>query len=71
MIGIALAMLSAAVTAVAIILVGRNSKETNTVAVSLIISLTGLIVILPFAAVLTDFSTVNIEAYCYSQEEAY
>jgi len=61
MIGIALAMLSATVSAVAIISVGRNSKETNTVAVSLIIALTGLIVILPFAALLTDFSTVNIE----------
>jgi drug/metabolite transporter (DMT)-like permease len=60
MIGIALAFLSAAVSGVAIVLVGRHSRETNALNVSMLISFAGLIAILPFAAVLTDFSTVNL-----------
>ena len=61
MIGVTLALLSAAVSSVAIVLVGRHSKESNSLNVSMLISFTGLIVILPFAVAFTDFSTVNLE----------
>ena len=60
MIGIALALLSATVSGVAVVSVGRHSKEANALNVSMLISLTGLVVILPLAAVLTDFSTANL-----------
>jgi len=60
MIGIALALLSATVSGVAVVSVGRHSKEANALNVSILISLTGLVVILPLAAVLTDFSTANL-----------
>jgi drug/metabolite transporter, DME family len=60
MIGIPFALLSAAVSGVAIVLVGRNSKATDALNVSMLISFTGLLVILPFAALLTDFSTVSL-----------
>lgn len=62
MIGIILALLSAAVSGAAVVLVGRHSKETNAINVSMAISFTGLIVVWPFAAVFTDFSTTNLES---------
>jgi drug/metabolite transporter, DME family len=61
MIGITLALLSAAVSGVAIVLVGRHSKETNALNVSMLISFTGLMVVLPFAVMFTDFSAINHE----------
>jgi drug/metabolite transporter, DME family len=60
MIGVALAVLSAATSAVSVILVRRHSKESNTFNISLIISLIGLIVLWPMALGLTDFSGVNM-----------
>lgn len=61
MIGIVLALLSAAVSGLAVVLVGKHSKASNAFNVSLLISLIGLVVIWPFAAVFTDFAGINIE----------
>ena len=60
MIGVALAILSAATSAVSVILVRRHSKESNAFNISLIISLIGLIILWPMALGLTDFSGVNM-----------
>jgi drug/metabolite transporter (DMT)-like permease len=60
MIGIALAILSAATSALSVILVRRHSRNSSTFNISLIISLVGLILLWPLALILTDFSEVNL-----------
>ena len=60
MIGIALAILSAATSALSVILVRRHSRNSSTFNISLIISLVGLILLWPLALILTDFSVVNL-----------
>ena len=60
MIGIALALLSAATSALSVILVRRHSRNSSTFNISLIISLVGLILLWPLALTLTDFSEVNL-----------
>ncbi len=60
MIGAILALLSAATSALSVILVRRHSKNSNTFNISLIISLIGLICLWPMALALTDFSGVNL-----------
>jgi len=62
MIGVALAVLSAVMSAVSVILVRRHSKESNTFNISLIISLIGLGILWPLALVLTDFAGANMYA---------
>ena len=62
MIGVALAVLSAVMSAFSVILVRRHSKESNTFNISLIISLIGLSILWPLALVLTDFSGANMYA---------
>jgi drug/metabolite transporter, DME family len=59
MIGIALAILSAATSALSVVLVRRHSKSSNTFNISLIISLIGLLLLWPMALFLTDFSAIN------------
>ena len=61
MIGIVLALFSAAVSGLAVVLVGRHSRESNAFNVSLLISFIGLVIIWPLAAVLTDFAEANLE----------
>ena len=61
MIGIVLALLSAAVSGLAVVLVGRHSKKSNAFNVSLLISFVGLVIIWPLATVLTDFTEANLE----------
>jgi DME family drug/metabolite transporter len=60
MIGIALAILSAATSALSVVLVRRHSENSNTFNISLIISLVGLLLLWPLALSLTDFSAVNV-----------
>jgi len=62
MLGITLALLSGATSGIAVVLVGRHSQESNAFNVSLLISFVGLVVIWPFAAMLTDFKGVNLAA---------
>jgi DME family drug/metabolite transporter len=61
MIGAIVALLSATVSGVAIISVGRHSNETDALNVSMLISFVGLLVILPFAALITDFSILSLQ----------
>jgi drug/metabolite transporter, DME family len=61
MIGIVLALLSAAASGLSVVLVGRHSRESNAFNVSLLISFVGLVIIWPLAAAFTDFTEVNLE----------
>ena len=60
MIGLALAILSAATSALSVILVRRHSEGSSTFNIGLAISLVGLLLLWPLALFLTDFSAVNI-----------
>jgi drug/metabolite transporter, DME family len=62
MIGVFLAILSAATSAISVVLVRKHSDLSNTFNISLIISLVGLVVLWPLALVSTDFSVVNVLA---------
>jgi DME family drug/metabolite transporter len=62
MLGIGLAILSAILSALAVVLVAGRAKESNVLNISTIVTITSLVVMLPFAVMLTDFSTVSIEA---------
>jgi len=60
MIGIALAILSAATSALSVVLVRKYSNQSNTFNISLAISLVGMLILWPIALILTDFSGINI-----------
>ncbi len=60
MIGIALALVSAVTSALAIVLVRRHSTQSTPFNISLIISLVGMVALWPLALLLTDFSAANI-----------
>jgi drug/metabolite transporter, DME family len=60
MIGIFLAILSAATSAISVVLVRKHSNQSNTFNISLVISLVGLVMLWPLALVSTDFSAVNL-----------
>jgi DME family drug/metabolite transporter len=60
MIGTALAILSAATSALSIVLVRKYSSQSSTFNISLSISWVGMLILWPFALVLTDFATANI-----------
>jgi drug/metabolite transporter, DME family len=62
MLGIVLAIISAVLSAISVILVARNTKKTNPLNISIIVTITSLVVVLPLAVLLTDFSAVSIEA---------
>lgn len=61
MLGITLALLSAAASGFSVVIVGRHSKKSNPFNVSVLISAVGLVIIWPLAIVLTDFGTANLE----------
>ncbi|MCW3994848.1 MAG: DMT family transporter [Candidatus Bathyarchaeota archaeon] len=60
MIGIALALLSAATSAISVVLVRRHSAQSSTLNISLIISTVGLLLLWPIALFLTDFTELNL-----------
>lgn len=60
MIGVALAILSAAISALSVVLVRKVSNQSNTFNISLAISWVGMLVLWPLALILTDFSSANI-----------
>jgi drug/metabolite transporter (DMT)-like permease len=62
MLGIAAALASAAVSALAVVAVGKNSKKSNAVNVSLVISVIGLVILWPLALLLTNFAAANVES---------
>jgi drug/metabolite transporter, DME family len=59
-IGVALAILSAVTSAISVVLVRKVSNQSSTFNISLAISLVGMLVLWPFALILTDFSVINI-----------
>ena len=61
MLGITLALLSAAASGFSVVIVGRHSKKSNPFNVSVLISAVGLIILWPLAFALTDFATTNLE----------
>ncbi len=62
-IGVALAILSAAISALSVVLVRKVSNQSNTFNISLAISWVGMLVLWPLALILTDFSSANISKY--------
>ena len=62
MLGSGLAILSAILSALAVVLIARRTKNSNPLNISIIITFTSLIVMLPLSVVLTDFSGINAEA---------
>ena len=60
MIGVALAILSAATSAFSVVLVRKYSNQSSTFNISLAVSWVGMIVLWPLALLLTDFSAANI-----------
>src|SRR4030065_2122843 len=59
MIGIALAILSAAASGFSVVIVGKHSKKTTPLNISLMISFVGLAILWPLAFILTDFTAVS------------
>jgi drug/metabolite transporter (DMT)-like permease len=60
MLGIALALLSAAVSGLSVVLVGKHNKKSNVLNISIVITAVGLIVLLPLAVIANEFSMVNL-----------
>lgn len=60
LLGVALAILSAATSAFSVVLVRKYSDSSSTFNISLAISLVGTLMLWPFALSITDFSAVNI-----------
>jgi drug/metabolite transporter (DMT)-like permease len=59
-IGVVLAILSAATSALSVVLVRKVSNQSNAFNISLAISWVGMLVLWPLALILTDFSAANI-----------
>jgi drug/metabolite transporter (DMT)-like permease len=60
MIAIALAILSAATSALSVVLVRKHSARSSAFNISLAISWVGMLILWPLALVLTDFAAINI-----------
>jgi drug/metabolite transporter (DMT)-like permease len=60
MIGIALAILSAATSALSVVLVRKHSAQSSAFNISLAISWVGMLILWPLALGLTDFAAINI-----------
>ena len=63
MLGITLALLSAAISGFAVVAVGKHSGKSNAFNVSLVVSLVGVPILWPLAILFTDFSAVNFEGW--------
>jgi DME family drug/metabolite transporter len=61
MLGITLALLSAAASGFSVVIVGRHSNKSNAFNMSVLISAVGLVILWPLALVLTDFQSANLE----------
>jgi len=60
MLGITLALLSAAASGFSVVIVGRHSTKSNAFNMSFLISTVGLVILWPLALILTDFAAVNL-----------
>ena len=63
MIGVVLALLSAAASGFSVVLVRRNSGGSNAFNVSLVITMVGMVILWPLAIALTGFDSVNIAGF--------
>ena len=63
MLGIILALLSAATSALSVVLVRKHSNESTTFNISLIVTMVGTAVLWPLAFVVSDFSLINLEGF--------
>lgn len=61
MLGITLALLSAAASGFSVVIVGRHSTKSSAFNMSFLISAVGLVILWPLALILTDFAAVNLE----------
>ena len=61
MLGPIMALLSALVAGLSVVIVGKHSKQTNAFNVSLIVSCVGMVILWPLAFLLTDFRVFNLE----------
>lgn len=61
MLGVTLALLSAAASGFSVVIVGKHSKKSNAFNMSFWISAVGLVILWPLALALTDFQTANID----------
>lgn len=65
MIGVVLALLSAAASGLSIVLVRKHSAESSVLNMSLIITVMGMIVLWPLAVAVTDFRAVNVLGFLF------
>jgi drug/metabolite transporter (DMT)-like permease len=63
MIGIGLALLSAAASGVSIVLVKKHSAASSVVKISLVLTVVGIVVIWPLAIAVTDFRMINVSGF--------
>ncbi len=61
MLGIVLALLSAAVSGISVVAVGRHNKKSNAFNISLVVTFIGLLILCPLTIVGNEFSTLNME----------
>jgi DME family drug/metabolite transporter len=65
MIGITFALLSAATSGLAVVLVRKYDRESNAFNVSLIISCVGMVILWPLAIFMTDFRATSVEGIVF------
>jgi len=63
MLGIALALLSAAISGFSVVIVGKHNKKSNVLNISIVITAVGLVVLLPLAVIANEFSMVNLTGF--------
>jgi len=63
MIGIVLALLSAATSGFSVVLVRRHASGSNAFNVSLVITMVGMVILWPLAIALTGFDSVNVAGF--------
>ena len=65
MIGIILALLSAVVSGLSVVLVRRNSASSTAFNVSLVVTMVGMVILWPLAIALTNFDGVNLAGFVF------
>jgi drug/metabolite transporter (DMT)-like permease len=63
MLGIALALLSAAISGFSVVLVGKYNKKSSALNISIVITTIGLAVLVPSAVIADEFSMINLSGF--------
>lgn len=61
MLGIALSLLSAAISGLAVVVVSRNSRQSTALKISIVVTAVGSIILWPMTIIANEFSAVNFE----------